>query len=90
MIYTTLKTTFSKTESKLVHYRKYKAFNFQSFNVSLGNALGSASAKYDDFNQIFTSTLDHHVPKWKKQIIEKYKPHMNKTLRKAITTRFKL
>ena len=50
LIYTMLKTTFSKAEPKLVHCRKYKTSNSESFKVSLGNALGSCSASYDDFN----------------------------------------
>ena len=68
LIYTMLKTTFSKAEPKLVHYREYKTFNFESFNVSLGNALESCSANYDDFNLIFTSALNQHAPKKKKWI----------------------
>ena len=38
LIYTMLKTTFSKAEPKLVHCKKYKTFNFESFKVRLGNA----------------------------------------------------
>ena len=49
LIYTMLKTNFSKAEPKLVHYRKYKTFKFESFKVSLGNALGSSSVNYDNF-----------------------------------------
>ena len=64
LIYTMLKTTFSKAEPKLVHYRKYKTFNFESFKVSLGNAFGSCSANYD-FNQIFTFTMKQYAPKRK-------------------------
>ena len=37
LIYTMLKTTFSEAEPKLIHYRKYRTFNFESFTVSLGN-----------------------------------------------------
>ena len=54
LIYTMFKTAFSKTEPKLVRYRKYKTFNFES-KVILGNALESCSENYDDFHQIFTS-----------------------------------
>ena len=64
LIYTMLKTAFSKAEPKLVHYRKYKTFNFESFKVSLGNAFGSCSANYD-FNQIFTFTMKQYAPKRK-------------------------
>ena len=54
----------SKAETKLVHYRKYTTFSFESFKVSLGNASGSCSANYD-FNQIFTFTTNQHAPKRK-------------------------
>ena len=90
LIYTMLRTTFYKTEPKLVHYKKYKTFNFGSLKVSLRNALGSCSANYDDFNQSFTFTLDQHAPKQKKWIGGNHKPHMNKTSRKVIMLRFKL
>ena len=80
----------SKAEPKLVYYRKYKIFNFESFKLSLGNAFGSCSANYDDFNQILTSTLNQHAPKKKMWIRGNYKPNMNKTLRKAIMMRSKL
>ena len=36
------------------------------------------------------STLDQHAPKKKKLIRGNHKPHMNKTLRKAIILRSKL
>ena len=44
LIYIMLKTTFYKAEPKLVHYREYKTFYFESFKVSLKNALESSSA----------------------------------------------
>ena len=65
LIYTMLKTTFSKAQPKLVHYRQYKTFNFESFKVSLGNALESCPVNNNDFDQIFTSTLNQHTPKKK-------------------------
>ena len=84
LIYTMLRKTFSKAEPKLVHYRKYKTFKFESFKVNLLHALGSFSANYYDFNQTFTYTLNQHVPKKKKWIRGNHKPHMNTTFRKAI------
>ena len=64
LIYTMLKTTFSKAEPKLVDYRKYKTYNFGIFKVNLGNALGNCSANGDDFNQI-TFTLNQYALKRK-------------------------
>ena len=58
--YTIPKITFPKAKPKLVHYRKYKTFNFESFNASLGNALESCSPNYENFNQIFIYT--HFLP----------------------------
>ena len=49
-----------------------------------------SSVNYDDFNQIFTSTLNQDAPIKKKWIRCNHKPHMNKTLRKAIMLRSKL
>ena len=51
---------------QLVNYREYETFKFENFKVSQGNALESCSVNYDDFNQIFTSTLNQHAPKKEK------------------------
>ena len=66
LIYTVFKTAFSKAEPKPIHYTKHKTFNFESFKVILGAILERCPANSDDFNQIFTATLDQHAPKKEK------------------------
>ena len=39
---------------------------------------------YEDFEHIFTSVLNHHLPKKKKVIRDNRKSHMNKEIRKVI------
>ena len=45
---------------------------------------------YDDFEHIFTSVLNHHLPKKKKVIRDNRKSHMNKEIRKVIMSSSKL
>ena len=45
---------------------------------------------YDDFERIFTSVLNHHLPKKKKVIRDNRKSHMNKEIRKVIMSSSKL
>ena len=45
---------------------------------------------YDDFERIFTSVLNHHLPKKKKVIRDNRKSHMNKEIRKIIMSSSKL
>lgn len=61
LIYTILTKTFAKTKPKFVHNWKYKDLNFESINVSLGNALESFLTNFDSFNLTFISILDYYT-----------------------------
>ena len=61
LIYTMLKTTFIKTELKLLKYRCYKMFLFDIFKDDLTENLINDSNSYYDFDHIFTCQLDKHA-----------------------------
>ena len=66
MIHTMLKSCYSNTEPKLLNYRNFKHFSQEAFKEGLSEALCDCGNSYDDFEHIFTSKLDKHVPKKKK------------------------
>ena len=90
MIYTMLKSCFNNTEPKLLNYRDFKHFSQEDFKEDLSEALCDCGNSYDDFDHIFTSKLNKHVPKKKTWIRGNNKPHVNKVLRQAIMKRSKL
>ena len=93
LVYTVLKSTFLKLPPKEVVYRCYKNFSESNFLAELSRCLNSyprEMVNYDIFESSFLTVLDMHAP-WKTKIIRgNEKPHMNKTLKKAIMKRSKL
>ena len=88
MIYTILKTKFSKLPPKKVIYRDYKNWSQLRFDNELRQNLRSAHpSAYSNFEQVFLKTLDSHAPTKTKIVRANDKPHMNKELRRAMTKR---
>ena len=78
MTYAMLRFCFNSTEPKLLNYRDLKHFSQEDFKEDLSEALCDCGNSYDDFDHIFTSTLNKHAPKKKKWIRGNNKPHVNK------------
>ena len=94
LIYTMLKSTYSKLPPKKVFYRCYKRFSDNDFlndlNFELSNNLSESNFDYDYFESLFELVLDRHAPLKSKCIRGNEKPHMNKGLKKAIMNRTRL
>ena len=91
LIYTILKTTFEKIPPKKIYYRSYKNFNHRQFNTILCSKLSENDIyEYNEFETTFVSVLDRLAPTKSKIVRGNQKPHINKTLRKAIMTRSRL
>ena len=91
LIYTMLKSTFTKLPPKKICYRTYKSFSEELFLSDLSDRLRSITpGDFSLFNQTFESTLDKHAPQKERTIRGNNQPHVNKTLRKAIMKRSKL
>ena len=89
LIYTMLKSTYTKMESKVLSRRRYKNFSEQSFLQDLKQRL-SNTGKFSDFNNEFKNTLNDHPPIKTSKICGYTKPHVNKVLRKEIMKRSNL
>ena len=63
MVYTTLKTTFQKSEPKPSIYRNFKNFYFESFKNDLLENIGTCDRSYDKFDKKITTVLNKHAPK---------------------------
>ena len=82
-----LKTTFEKEEFKNVTNRKYKQFQWETFEKDLTSSLKNCNGEYESYEQNFIKVLNTHAPKKVKILRENHKPHYYKNLRKAIMKR---
>ena len=80
---------FPKEEPKI--YRDYKTFSRETFSSELFSKLESQeNNEYQTFEKNFVDTLINQASKKSKMSRGNQKPHINKTLRKAIMNPFKL
>ena len=86
LVYTMLKTQFSKLPPRKISYRKYTNFDASKFIKEISSAISNIST-HDDFERVFTSVLDKHAPLKTKFVRANNKPHVSKALRKAIMRR---
>ena len=90
LIYSMLKTTFKKEESKKFIFRDYKNFDNTNFQMDLESKLNNCPKKYGIFEKTFENVLNAHAPKKTKFLRGNQKPHVDKNLRKAIMKRSQL
>ena len=90
LIYSILKATFEKEESKKFTYRNYKQFQWENFEKDLISSLRNCNKMYENYEQNFIKVLNTHAPKKVKILRGNHKPHHNKNLRKAIMKRSRL
>ena len=88
-----MKTTYKKSQPKIINYRSYKYFNSESFREELIQIEANGNNCDESFKN-FTSScnviLNKHAPQKKKYVRGNQSPFMNKTLSKAIMQRSKL
>ena len=89
LIYTMLKSTYTKMEPKVLSKRCFKNFSEQSFLQDLKQGL-SNTGNFSDFNSEFKNTLNNHAPIKTSKVRGNAKPHVNKNLRKEIMKRSNL
>ena len=90
LIYSVIKTTFKCGEPKKLIYSNYSNFCQKDFQSDLLLNIGDGKNNYLEFGKKFKETLDKHAPKKTKIFRGNHKPHINKTLRKAIMKRSQL
>jgi len=89
MIYTMLKSTYTKVEPVILRSRCYKNFSEDYFLNDLRLKLDN-SGNFSKFNKGFKTVLDKHAPVKVTKIRGNTKPHINKVLRKEIMKRSRL
>ena len=89
MIYTMLKSTYTRSEPKILRNRSYKDFYEECFLQDLQHGL-SNNGNYSDFNNEFKEILNHHAPIKQTKVRGNTKPHINKALCKEIMKRSRL
>ena len=62
LIYSMLKATFEKEETKKVTYRNYKQFQVENFEKDLISSLRNCNGEYENYEQNFIKVLNTHVP----------------------------
>ena len=87
MIFSILRKTFAKGKPKTVFYRCYDQ-NY--FNEALENKISKPDLSFEEFLEIFQSTLDAFAPYKQKMIRCNNNPFMPKCLKKEIMIRSKL
>ena len=92
LVVTVMKTTYKKSQPKIINYRSYKYFNSESFREELIQIEANGNNCDEGFKN-FTSScnviLNKHAPQKKMYVRGNQSPFMNKTS-KAIMQRSKL
>ena len=88
LIYFMLRVKYEKLPPKIIKYRDYKNFNEDKFLYELNTCIfNNALGNYNEFENIFTNILDRNAPLKTKYLRANNKPHITKSLRKAIMLR---
>ena len=95
MVVTVMKTSYRKSQPKMIRHRNYKNFSNDIFGDSLQkifppNLGNSCDQDVDDFLISCNKILDQYAPRKKKYVRGNHSPFMNKNLSKAIMLRTKL
>ena len=89
MIYTMLKSTYTKLGPVVLKSRSYKGFSEDYFLNDLRLNLKS-DGNFSNLNRDFNTVLDQHAPAKVTTLRGNTKPHVNKLLRKEIMKRSRL
>ena len=88
MVITVLKTTFPKSQPKVITYRDFSNYVKSDFETKLDEELKANEVQdLDSFNEIFHGVLNTQAPFKKKVVRANQKPYVTKRLRKAIMKR---
>ena len=91
LIYTILQSRFTKLPPKTIRYRDYKKYSESQFLTELSFNLAKESpGSIESFTELFDKTINEYAPFKTVVIRGNNKPHMSKTLRRAIMLRTRL
>ena len=75
LIYSMLKTTFKKEESKKVTFRDAKQFQWKTFEKDLTGSLRNCNGEYENYTQYLTKVFNMPARKKVKMLRPNRKPH---------------
>ena len=84
LIYSMLKTTFEREESKNYTHRDYKQFQWKDVEKDFTSSLRNCNAGYENYEQNIIKVLNIHAPKKAKMLRGNHQPHYNKSLRRLL------
>ena len=87
LVVTAMKTTYKKSQPKIINYRSYKYLNNESFREELIETEANGNNCDESFKNVTSSCnviLNKYAPQKKKYVRGNRSPFMNKTLLKAI------
>ena len=87
LISSMMRTTFEKEDSKVLVYRDYKNFSFNSFKSELLSKFHHNNVTFTSFENNSVNVLNQQAPKKSKVFCGNQKPHLTKLLRSAIMKR---
>jgi len=91
LIYTQLKSRYTRLQPRKVNYRCYNNFIEENFLTDLSLKITSSNInEIESFENKFETVLNRHAPRKSRIIRGNEKPHVNKDLRKAIMDRSRL
>ena len=90
MIFSMMKTKLPLEEPKRLVHRSFQRFNSHYFEEELSSKLDISNKDFTFFGNNFVNVLNKNAPKTAKILTGNHKPHVSKSLRLAITKRFRL
>ena len=91
LVYSMLKTKFDRRPPIKQSYRSFKNFSLENFRSDLSLRLSMTQPGiFSIFNSTLLETIEYHAPLKTRVLRGNNKPHVNKTLRKAIMKRSRL
>ena len=91
LIYTTIKSTYTKIPPKKITFQQYKNFSEEQFGIELdANLRRNAPVEYSELDKVITDTLNQHAPMKVNTLRGNNKQHVSKELHKEIMLRTNL
>ena len=87
LVVTVMKTSYKKSQTKIVNYRSYKYFNNESFReelIKIEANRNNCDESFKNFTSSCSVILNKHAPQKKKYVRGNQSPFMNKTFSRAI------
>ena len=86
LVVTVIKTTYKKSQPKIINYHSNKYFNNEGFReelIKIEASRNNCDESFQNFTSSWNVILNKHAPQYKNYVRGNQSPFMNKTLSKA-------